>query len=128
MVRSSPRVDDAARLRARPPCVCVTRALVDSPRTRSPLRSSFTKRLITAYDYAAVQINVGDVDPSTGRYTNTSKTYAICGYIRAKVRRRPQRRLRARVSWQDSSPPPPPSPLPTHFPTPLPPPLPRPSG
>jgi small subunit ribosomal protein S21e len=40
--------------------------------------------LITSDDYAAVQINVGDVDPSTGKYTGTFKTFAICGYLRDK--------------------------------------------
>lgn len=49
--------------------------------------SSWTKRLITAKDHASVQINVGDVDPATGRYTGTFKTFALCGYIRDKVRR-----------------------------------------
>ncbi len=51
----------------------------------SRARSSWTKRLITATDYAAVQINVGDVDPSTGKYTNTFKTFAISGYVRQNV-------------------------------------------
>lgn len=56
----------------------------------SPLvaRSSWTHRLITAKDHASVQINVGSVDPATGRYTGEFKTYAICGYIRSKVRAR----------------------------------------
>ena len=61
--------------------------LTRRPRLAPPTpRSSWTKRLITAYDYAAVQINVGDVDPATGRYTQSSKPYALCGYIRDKVR------------------------------------------
>ena len=34
-----------------------------------------------------MQINVGDVDPATGRYTGSFKTFALCGYIRDKVRR-----------------------------------------
>ena len=48
--------------------------------------SSWTHRLITAKDHASVQINVGNVDPATGRYTGDFKTFAICGYIRSKVR------------------------------------------
>ena len=32
-----------------------------------------------------MQINVGDVN-SDGTYTGTFKTYALCGYIRDKVR------------------------------------------
>jgi small subunit ribosomal protein S21e len=47
-------------------------------------RSSWTKRLITADDYAAVQINLGDVDAATGRYMGTFKTFAISGYLRDK--------------------------------------------
>ena len=50
------------------------------------LGSSWTHRLITAKDHASVQINVGNVDAATGRYTGDFKTYAICGYIRSKVR------------------------------------------
>jgi hypothetical protein len=50
--------------------------------------SSFTHRLIHSKDHAAVQISVGHVDAATGRYTGTSSTFALCGYIRDKVRRR----------------------------------------
>lgn len=50
-----------------------------------PTRSSWTKRLITAKDHASVQINVADVDPSTGRYAGSFKTFALCGYIRDKA-------------------------------------------
>lgn len=49
-----------------------------------PRKCSWTKRLITAKDHASVQINVGDVDPVSGRYTGTFKTFALCGYIRDK--------------------------------------------
>ena len=48
--------------------------------------SSWTKRLITAYDYAAVQINIGNVHPEDLTYTGSYKTVALCGYIRDKVR------------------------------------------
>lgn len=50
-----------------------------------PSRSSWTKRLITAKDHAAVQINIGNVDAATGRYTGEFKTFALCGYVRDKV-------------------------------------------
>lgn len=57
-----------------------------APRHATPAtpHSSYTNRLITAKDHAAVQINVGNVDPSTGRYTGEFKTFALCGYIRNK--------------------------------------------
>jgi len=32
----------------------------------------------------SVQINVGTIDPTTGLYTNTYKTYALSGYVRSK--------------------------------------------
>ncbi len=51
-----------------------------------PRKCSWTKRLITAKDHAAVQINVGNVDPATGKYTGDYKTFALCGYVRDKVR------------------------------------------
>lgn len=46
--------------------------------------SSYTNRLIQAKDHASVQINVGNVDPDTGKYTGDFKTFALCGYIRDK--------------------------------------------
>lgn len=48
--------------------------------------SSWTKRLITAKDHASVQINVGKVDPATGTYTGEFQSYALCGFVRGKVR------------------------------------------
>jgi len=62
------------------PVLVLTLALLLPPRPRS----SWTKRLITSDDYVAVQINVGDVDPATGKYTGTFKTFAISGYLRDK--------------------------------------------
>lgn len=50
-----------------------------------PRKCSWTKRLITAKDHASVQINVGNVDPATGKYTGDYKTFALCGYVRDKV-------------------------------------------
>ena len=39
--------------------------------------SSWTKRLITSGDKASIQVNVGDVDAATGKYTGTFKTFAL---------------------------------------------------
>ena len=47
-------------------------------------RSSWTNRLITSKDHAAVQISVGEVDPTTGKLTGKTRTIAISGYVRAK--------------------------------------------
>ncbi|KAJ3380552.1 40S ribosomal protein S21 [Entophlyctis sp. JEL0112] len=44
--------------------------------------SSATGRLITAKDHASVQINIGDVD-ANGRFTGTSKAYALSGFVRS---------------------------------------------
>mmetsp|Transcript_51120 Transcript_51120/g.161666 ORF Transcript_51120/g.161666 Transcript_51120/m.161666 type:complete len:80 (+) Transcript_51120:76-315(+) len=49
-----------------------------------PRKCSWTNRLITAKDHASVQINIGKIDPSTGRYTGEYHTVALCGYIRNK--------------------------------------------
>ena len=38
--------------------------------------------MITAKDHASVQINIPDVDEN-GRITNTFKTYALSGFVRA---------------------------------------------
>lgn len=56
---------------------------IDLPPFHRPACSSWTKRLITSSDHAAVQINVGIVDAS-GQYTGESKPYVLCGYIRSK--------------------------------------------
>lgn len=57
-----------------PDCLCFSRC------------SSATNRLITSKDHASVQINVGHLD-ETGRYTGQFSTFALCGFIRAQVRR-----------------------------------------
>lgn len=44
--------------------------------------SSTSNRLIHAKDHASIQINIAEVDPTTGRMTDTSKVYTICGAIR----------------------------------------------
>ena len=81
------------------------------PRPRLCLRSSWTKRLITAYDYAAVQINIGIVNEQ-GAFEGKYNTVALCGYIRDKVRAQsaPARRAGApgaqrragQAGWQGS--------------------------
>jgi small subunit ribosomal protein S21e len=47
-----------------------------------PSKCSTSNRIIHAKDHASIQINIVDVDPLTGRMTETSKMYAICGAIR----------------------------------------------
>ena len=47
-----------------------------------PLNSSWTNRILAANDFGAVQINVANIDPSTGKSTKTSTTFALCGFIR----------------------------------------------
>jgi len=32
-----------------------------------------------------VQINVADIDPATGLYTKSYKTFGLCGYIRSQA-------------------------------------------
>jgi len=72
---------------------CVKAALLQTCRVACccahavpPACSSWTKRLITAKDHAAVQINVGNVDPATGVYTREYQTFALSGFVRQKVR------------------------------------------
>lgn len=79
----------APALPPRPPPFSLTHAhlfptALPSYRLPAIVCSSWTKRLITAYDYAAVQVNVGNVN-SDGVYTGSFKTFALCGYIRDKV-------------------------------------------
>merc|ERR1711993_135190 len=47
-----------------------------------PRKCSASNRLINAKDHASIQINIAEVDDSTGRMTGQYKTYAICGAIR----------------------------------------------
>lgn len=50
-----------------------------------PRKCSWTRRLITVHDHAAIQVNVANLD-DTGKYSvGDFKTYAISGYVRAKV-------------------------------------------
>ncbi|CAG7827907.1 unnamed protein product [Allacma fusca] len=50
-----------------------------------PRKCSASNRIIHAKDHASIQINLADVDETTGRMTETFKTYAICGAIRRMV-------------------------------------------
>ena len=45
-------------------------------------KCSASNHIIAAKDHASIQINIADVDESTGRMTGAFKTYAICGAIR----------------------------------------------
>ncbi|KAH8286339.1 hypothetical protein KR054_007219 [Drosophila jambulina] len=47
-----------------------------------PRKYSASNRIIHAKDHATVQLSIFNVDPETGRQTDGSKTYAICGKIR----------------------------------------------
>ena len=49
-----------------------------------PRKCSASNRIIAAKDHSSVQINLGEVDES-GRYTGSSKVYAISGEIRRMV-------------------------------------------
>ena len=48
-----------------------------------PRKCSATNTLITAYDYAAVQIEVADVDQH-GKKTGKNKTFALAGLMRKR--------------------------------------------
>nr|ABW23150.1 ribosomal protein rps21 [Arenicola marina] len=47
-----------------------------------PRKCSASNRIIHAKDYASIQMNLAEVDETTGRMTGTYKTYAVCGQIR----------------------------------------------
>jgi len=49
-----------------------------------PRKCSWTNRLVRAKDHASVQINVANVDPTTGIATSDSTPYCLAGYIRFK--------------------------------------------
>ena len=52
------------------------------PHPSPPPLSSATNRILAANDFGSVQINVGKVDPVTGRWTRQSDSYGLCGFIR----------------------------------------------
>ncbi|KAH1017000.1 hypothetical protein HUJ05_007738 [Dendroctonus ponderosae] len=47
-----------------------------------PRKCSASNRIIHAKDHASIQISFAEVDPVTGRMTDNSKSYALCGAIR----------------------------------------------
>ncbi|XP_067003890.1 small ribosomal subunit protein eS21 [Anabrus simplex] len=47
-----------------------------------PRKCSASNRIIHAKDHASIQLNIAEVDPATGRMTENTKIYAICGAIR----------------------------------------------
>ncbi|ELU10994.1 hypothetical protein CAPTEDRAFT_21459 [Capitella teleta] len=47
-----------------------------------PRKCSTSNRIIGAKDHASIQLNLAEVDETTGRMTGQYKTYAICGEIR----------------------------------------------
>ncbi|XP_015603206.1 40S ribosomal protein S21 [Cephus cinctus] len=47
-----------------------------------PRKCSTSNRIIHAKDHASIQLTLVDVDPQSGRMTDTHKMYAICGAIR----------------------------------------------
>merc|ERR1712168_824991 len=47
-----------------------------------PRKCSASNNIVSSKDYASIQINIAEVDESTGRMTGNNKTYAICGAIR----------------------------------------------
>eukprot|EP00343_Euplotes_focardii_P007979 CAMPEP_0205820144 /NCGR_PEP_ID=MMETSP0206-20130828/2750_1 /ASSEMBLY_ACC=CAM_ASM_000279 /TAXON_ID=36767 /ORGANISM="Euplotes focardii, Strain TN1" /LENGTH=152 /DNA_ID=CAMNT_0053114571 /DNA_START=34 /DNA_END=492 /DNA_ORIENTATION=+ len=49
-----------------------------------PRKCHASNTLIPAYDYAAVQLNIGDVD-SNGVYTGTTRTMCIAGFLRSQA-------------------------------------------
>ncbi len=50
--------------------------------TRFLFFSSASNRIIAAKDHASIQLNIAEVDESTGRMTGATTTYAICGAVR----------------------------------------------
>jgi len=49
-----------------------------------PRKCSYTNRLITAKDHAAVQINIGHVDLAGVYIPGEVTPFALCGFIRKK--------------------------------------------
>ncbi|XP_073457316.1 small ribosomal subunit protein eS21-like [Aquarana catesbeiana] len=47
-----------------------------------PRKCSASNRIIGAKAHASIQINIAEIDMTTGRVTGQYKTYAICGSIR----------------------------------------------
>lgn len=49
-----------------------------------PRKCSWTNRLISSKEHAAVQVNVANVDPVTGIATGDATPFCLGGYIRFK--------------------------------------------
>jgi small subunit ribosomal protein S21e len=49
-----------------------------------PRKCSYTNRIVKAKDHSSVQINVANIDPTTGVATGESTPYCLAGYIRFK--------------------------------------------
>ncbi|KAF5270817.1 hypothetical protein FQR65_LT17796 [Abscondita terminalis] len=47
-----------------------------------PRKCSASNRIIHAKDHASIQLSIAEVDPQTGRMTESTKNYALCGAIR----------------------------------------------
>ncbi|XP_020781480.1 40S ribosomal protein S21 isoform X1 [Boleophthalmus pectinirostris] len=47
-----------------------------------PRKCSASNRIIAAKDHASVQINIAELDKTTGRFNGQYQTYGICGAIR----------------------------------------------
>lgn len=45
-------------------------------------KCSMSNHIIAAKDHASIQMNVAEVDRSTGQFNGQLKTYGICGAIR----------------------------------------------
>ena len=72
--------------------VCLFRSQVLLPHAQHPFvasRSSWTNKLITAKDHAAVQLNIGHLNEE-GVYTGQFSTFALAGSVRGQVSRRAQ--------------------------------------
>jgi small subunit ribosomal protein S21e len=50
-----------------------------------PRKCSASNRIISARDYASIQVNIVDIDPVSGIMTDKCKTYALCGAVRQMV-------------------------------------------
>ncbi|KAF8420517.1 40S ribosomal protein S21 [Tirmania nivea] len=48
-----------------------------------PRKCSATNRIIKAKDHASIQISIGKVDEN-GRYTGSTITYALSGFVRSQ--------------------------------------------
>lgn len=88
---------DHASVQVRAPWLSMRAACAAPNRTtsaRNPRGRTSVQRRVPLSDgcaplasrVAGLQINVGLVDKSTGLYTQEFKTFALCGYIRSKVR------------------------------------------